>query len=167
MGTLKHTLMTVLLYRLVPEQHVVIIERDGQSDRLGGPGYVKINRISESFGPVIPFGPQKPAEVVLEDVRSADGDSFSLRFTITYSFDPRRCNLQKTPKLVRKAPDIQEKILQNYGRQIARNVVGEYSSPDLRLGRTPEKIEQEIKSRLYREVRFAGIELYNRPFRLG
>lgn len=161
MNTLKHTMMILTFHRLIPEQHVVIVERDGQADRLEGPGYVKIDRLTEKFGPEVRFGPQQPVELPLDDVRSADGDIFGLELTIMYGFDPRRCNLQKAPGLVRNAPGAQEGILKKLGQQITHEVVGKFSSLQLRSGGTRGEIEQQIKPQLYRAVRFAGIQLYN------
>jgi regulator of protease activity HflC (stomatin/prohibitin superfamily) len=161
MSILKHTLMVVTLHRLIPEQHVVIVERDGLANRLEGPGYVRINPFSEEFGPQIRLGPQPPVELSLNDVRSADGDIFDLQLTILYGFDPRRCNLQKTPGLVRNAPGAQAGILKRSGQQIVHEVMGEFSSLQLRSGGTRGEIEQRVKSRLHHTMLFAGVQLYN------
>jgi hypothetical protein len=161
MFNLRDIMMRMQLQRLIPEQHVVIIERDGQADRLEGPGYVKIDRLTEQFGQVIKFGPLAPVELLLEDARSAEGDVFGLQLTITYGFDPKRCNIRKAPGLVRNAPAAQEGILKKFGQQIAHQVIGGYSSSLLRLGSTRGELELAIKSRLRRAVLFAGIELYN------
>ena len=145
--------------KLVPEGHLVIIEEDGQAIRLEGPGYVR-TRLYEEFGPLIPFGSQAPVELSLDEVRSADGDTFGIRVRVRYGFEPKRCNLKETPQLVRNAPAVQTAILQDYGAQVVRSIVGKFKSPELRSGRILSELEGEIQRQLYRAVRFAGIILY-------
>lgn len=161
MSTARDIIMRMLLRRRIPEQHVVIIEQDGQAIRLEGPGYVEINRLTESFGQLVKFGPQEPVELSLADVRSSEGDVFEVQLTITYGFDPRRCNLRRTPALVRYAPAPQEGLLKKFGQQIVHKVIGGYLSSELRVGSTRGEIEKAVQSQLRRAILFAGVELYN------
>ena len=78
------------LHRRVPELHAIIVEKDGQVLRLAGPGYVRINRLNENFGPIIRTGPQSPVQVELQNVRSGDGLPFSVKATVFYGFNPHK-----------------------------------------------------------------------------
>ena len=148
------------LHRKVPEQHTVIVERDGQIARLEGPGYVRINRLSEDFGPIIRTGPQSPVQVDLQNARSKDGWLFGLKCVVFYGFDPHKCNIKTRPNLLRNAPDAQRSILEGFTKQAIRNIIGEFPAEQLRLGNAPEQLEDALKPSLRRKVLFAGIELY-------
>ena len=52
MRTFKQTLLKLLGYRLIPGEHVVLIMRDDQPIRLAGPGYIRKNPLSETYGPM-------------------------------------------------------------------------------------------------------------------
>ncbi len=148
------------LHRRVPELHAIIVEKDGQVLRLAGPGYVRINRLNENFGPIIRTGPQSPVQVELQNVRSGDGLPFSVKATVFYGFNPHKCNLKTHPHLVRNAPAPQQGILGNFAKQEIRNGIGKFKAEQLRLGNAPEQLETQLKPALRRKVLFAGIDLY-------
>ncbi len=160
MANLRDLTKKLSLHRKIPELHAIIVEQGGQIIRLEGPGYVRINRLSEDFGPVIRTGPQSPVQVELQNVRSKDGLPFTLKATVFYGFDPYKCNLKTHPHFLRNAPNPQQGILQNFATEVIRNIVGKFQATQMRLGDTPEQLETQVKPALRRKVLFAGIDLY-------
>lgn len=160
MDTIKQTIKKVFMQELIPEQHVGVIERDGQINRLVEPGYVTINRYSERIVQVVKVGPQQAVIIDLAQVRSADGFPVDIRCRIGWGFDPQRCNFKLQPHLIRNAPEAQTIMLKNTGERIARDVVGTFNVEELPLGTTQTEIGYQIKAKLYREVRQGGIILF-------
>jgi len=160
MATLNKIINKVRMRVLVPEQHKAVIVRDGQIDRLAGPGYISYNRLSEEIDGFIKTGPQPPVTIELFQIRSSDSYLVDIRCQIGWSFDPRRCNLNLLPHLIRTAPDIQRNIITGFGTRIIRDIVGSFTVAQLRQGLTPSEIEFQIKTKLYPNIRFAGIILF-------
>jgi hypothetical protein len=156
---IKQQIMKKLGYRLLVEDQLVLIERDGRAHRLAGPGgYIRLNAISEQFGPTIRIRPRS-AQLTLHNVRSADRIPFSINVKVLYNFNPRRCNPQIGFDLVRNAPGALEAIVQYYGGQVVRHTAGDLMSIDLCSGQILVSLETTICHDLHVDLLPFGISV--------
>lgn len=160
MRTLKETIMRLLGYRLIPQDHVILIEGDGQIIRWKkGPGYVRRNAFTEWFGPVIPIGFDS-TKLALENVYSSDRIPVNINLKVLYSFDPDKCDMkERTIAMLSGGPEVLKQIVQGDCDQIVRHITGKYTSEELCSGSTLEGFERKIRFRLRDTVKKFGITL--------
>lgn len=155
---LKQRALAILGYKLVPQNNIAAVERDGQFVRIiEGPNYVRANPVTERLGPIIPIG-FGIKQLALEDVHSIDGDPYNIRVRILYAYDPRRCKEeQMTIALIEGGPDLVETIVQDNGELAIRHTVGEFETRDLRSGKTLSQLGRKIGQSLVGELEVFGV----------
>ncbi len=156
MGTLRQAIKEMIGYRLIPENYVVLIERDGQAVRLEGPGYIRLKPLSENFGPMMRVG-FYTTQLSLPEVRSADGVPFNIQAKLAYSFEPYCCNQQVAFYLIRNGPDALSGLVQNVGSQAVRHLAGGFTSVALRSGQNLQQLDWLVWRKLRRGLLPYGI----------
>ncbi|KAA3658035.1 MAG: hypothetical protein DWQ04_26335 [Chloroflexi bacterium] len=142
--------------QFAPDNHIIPILRWGRFNRVKGPGYFWINRLTEETFPPINVGLQV-GNFIFTDVLSKDTISFKIHVTILFQFDPDTALPQVLPQIVKLSPEKWQAIVEDFANQGLRRLVANYDAQELSSGVVMSVIERNLTNLLRSQLRILGL----------
>lgn len=158
--TLKQHLMEWLGYRLIEENLVVPVMRDGRIVRFEEPGYVRTNPITEqALGPINTGYRANPFSIT---ARLLDSNDVQINGSVGYLFNPTKANIKVQSQLARSIGASDQPLKELLRAAIAptiREFVESKVLPEMIIGQVNRQLATYLRTTLKSILRPYGIQL--------
>lgn len=144
-------------YRFAPDNHVMPVLRLEQFHRLEGPGYFRINPMSESTLPAVSLGIRR-GDFNFAEVRTADNIPYNINVTVLFKFSPAQAIPAAQPQMVRATAEMLTGIVKLRTEHGLRRLVGRFEAEALAQGETMAAIERDLRRHLHANLQIVGLQ---------
>jgi hypothetical protein len=138
-------------WRWVPDNHLGAVYRMESYRDLRGPGFFRINPLTETVKLVVSLNPDF-ISTDISSLNTRDAVQLGMKVAIAYIFDPRNLTHEKAQVFVKWPKHILRDIVTDFARSTMLSIVARYYAENICRGELFEAMEQALTTELKKRL---------------